>query len=215
MPSGSYARDTRAGRPGGPWQTVGECFIVAAILAAVIMVLWIVPAHGGQCGERVDPPHDQAKPYLTVFGSAHDPAYQFAVHAFDHELKELRDSCHYNAIPTARPIFGARYKSNTPTLPCLRLQEGERVVAEYAGAAFPRSAAELRKAVETGLMNCRRQPAPGRGPDPDPQPLTPTTPPGSTRPSWAVGLGAILASLVGGVAIGVAVEWRRTYAKRK
>ncbi len=173
-----------------------------------IIALLLLLCPSAALAQRVDPPADQDKQYITVLGQAQDPTYQTLTRWFSNELKPLRDTAHFTAIPAESAMFD-RYATSTPVLPCVRLQDaGGRVLREFAGPEVPRTWQELGAGLLSGECRpCRPapQPEPAPAPDPEPQPIVlPAPAPPKPQTSW---LTVALAALTGAGG-GVLKEWR-------
>lgn len=101
--------------------------------------------------ERVAPPQDQEKMYLSVVGDQADPEYHSLLLWFttNKDLAALKKSTHFRPVTTRSAIFRERYADNVPGLPCVRLQKpsGAREY-ESGGDDLPKSAEALLNEIE-------------------------------------------------------------------
>lgn len=197
---------------------------------------FICKTAGVLANERViDLPLDQAKWYISVVGIEGSEHYKRLLAWFDgdEKLAKLKSQVHFRPIKTDTVIFNERYELNIAGLPTIRMQEADgTVVYEAAGKYLPLTPGGLYGAMVNSTFVSRgvrpilpwrrdmeNRPCPGPGPDPIPDPDPAPQPLDDTGPPEVVDSGPsiILLVLVGilsfvvGVAVGVAVEWKREY----
>lgn len=161
-------------------------------------------------------PEDGDKIHVSVYGQG--PRYEQVVKQFDTnpELKRLKDSAHFHAVPTSSRMFAENYAASTPAALTIRVQDsGGKVLHELRDGQIPLSAEALIRSINTAQVfskrgggcpdgNCRPQP----DRDPPPQPVTPgpVGPPPARFP-WL----ALIGLSVVGAGIGVAQKYYDTY----
>jgi hypothetical protein len=191
-----------------------------SLLLALVMVASASTAFA-QVEERVSPPQDATKSYLTVFGQETEPRYLAVVTWMNRDLKGLRDQFHFSAIKEGHPMFTQRYGSTVKSLPCVRLQTPDgQVIYQASGDNIPGSPNALKAAIENAQRNCPWRPSPNPDPaptpDPEPQPVEPqpeptpdTVEPAPAAPDFSVWV--VLGLVAAGAGLGLVSWWRDTY----
>lgn len=141
------------------------------------------PAYGVVYTEgRIQLPQDQGKWYLTLMGDKSDEQFATVSDWFNQnpQLRKLKSQTHFNMLPADSAMFQDRYRENTATLPCIRLQTAEGVVVfQASGDNLPLTAEALTKGLSERIFNFRRRCPDGncrphREPTPEPKPVPDT-----------------------------------------
>lgn len=205
------------------WSVVpsAECFAGDSGTAAPDAIYGVINP-----GERViNLPQDQEKWHISIIGSRRSAVYRAVLSWFNTnpDLKTLKEQTHFHPIATNTTMFRERYAPSTPVVPCVRMQDAAGVVTyEASGAGIPRTSDDLLEAMRDGIAEWHRcrprpepKPVPKPKPEPKPQPIIHNGPPvlphkprSSFPPVWLL----VLLGL-GGAAVGVVAEWRKTYSK--
>lgn len=161
-------------------------------------------------------PQDQAKPYVTVYGTGERFKQVVGWFYSNDELKRLKDASHFNAIDTQSVMFRDRYAATTPAKLTIRIQDADGdTLQEVTDGRIPMSAEAFIR--QTNKSECFRrrqlQPAPPDL-DPAPQPLPPPDykPPVQRSPVWP---GIVLVSVTSltGAVLGVRRKWMESQLK--
>lgn len=190
-----------------------------SLLLALVMVASASTAFA-QVEERVTPPQDATKAYLTVFGQETEPRYLAVVTWMNRDLKGLRDQFHFSAIKEGHPMFTQRYGSTVKSLPCVRLQSPDgQVIYQASGDNIPGTPNALKAAIQNAQRNCPWRPKPDNTPDPvtpdpEPQPVEPEPTPDTVEPTPTEGdfsVWLVLGLIAVGAVLGTVSWWRETY----
>ncbi len=187
-------------------------------------------------------PSDQGKWYISVVGDAKDAQYQTILKWFNENpsLRKLKNQVHFNQVTSDTVMYRDRYSMNVKGLPTVRMQNSQGVVIyEAAGRNLPFTSEGLHGALADSvnkvqgrpILPWRRnhvcpgpcpqpgpQPGPDPSPDPEPQPIDDQGAPVIDQPPAVQAdlppLWLMLVVLAVSAGIGVAVQWRDTYAKK-
>lgn len=212
------------------------CVLTIVLLVAMATLATAQSNYGVSVEDRVvNLPNDGARWYLSVVGDANESQYRTILEWFntDERLRDFRSQVHYCPIERSTAVFKERYRTNTSSLPTVRLQDSKGVVVyEADGKQLPFTASGLygalanatRKVLGVELCPWRKrndptptpEPKPTPIPDPDPAPApnegAPVVEPANDiAPLIAVVL-AVVGLLVGG-GVGVAAGWKQAHPK--
>jgi len=215
--------------------------IIGAIAVLGIVGLARADTVNGVLAEErvVNLPNDQGKWYVSVVGNVNDATYLRVLGWFNTNasLKSLKNKVHFCQVTNDTAIYKERYAGNVKALPTVRVQKSDgTVVYEVSGKSIPMTASGLYGAMANGadiaegarpVLPWRRgmekrcpgpcpQPQPQPQPDPEPQPIDDGTAP-SVEPSGGMPvvelIGILLACVIAGAAVGLVVQWKKTYSE--
>jgi len=219
------------------------CLLCAVAVFAVAAPCLADTVNGVLAEEQViNLPQDSAKWYVSVVGIADDSRYLEVLGWFNTNpnLAKLKKQVHFCRVTSDQPIYSERYEPNVKGLPTVRVQDGSGVVIyESAGKNIPMTARSLYSAIASSVrisrgllpvLPWRRDmekrcpgpcpkptPEPGPNVDPEPAPIDDGGAPALEEPAGALTAAAIiaiaLACVIVGSGVGLAVQWKRTYAK--
>ena len=213
--------------------------VLCAIFAATTCFADTV--NGVLAEERVvNLPNDQGKWYISVVGDARNAQYQTILKWFgqDPALRKLKSQVRFCPVTSSSTIYKTRYSMNVKGLPTVRFQNSQGVlIYEAAGQNLPFTAEGLYGALANSTAKAQSRPIlspwrrnhvhpcpkPCPTPEPDddfdpaPQPIDDGEEPifddvpiqSSLPPLWLM-----LTMLAVSAGVGLAVEWKGTYAKQ-
>lgn len=210
------------------------------LLSLVLILSTAIAANAQSVEQKISPPEDGLKWYVSVFAAGDDAKLYDGWFASNDTLKKVKAQTHYQVYSPTSTMFKQRYAANTK-VPSIRIQDHAGfVVREWKDKDVPKTAEALASEIASSIQsyqapltgpfrrpncpdNCpdscpmRRNPQPA--PEPSPTPAEPDSnngPPSiDDEPSsdWPPFWMVALAVIVGGVAGGV--NWfKKQYPKK-